>query len=80
MEGCSWGFTDTVVVRAVLSRDKLQAAVGQEEKDLTTFRNILSDYETLGPEFEELVKEYTCLQDKIANFHWMLNEITIHSV
>lgn len=61
-------------------RDKLQAAVGQEEKDLTTFRNILSDYETLGPEFEELVKEYTCLQDKIANFHWMLNEITIHSV
>ncbi|XP_066483912.1 HAUS augmin-like complex subunit 4 isoform X2 [Tiliqua scincoides] len=59
-------------------RDNLQAALCREKEDLVTYRKILSDYETLGPEFEELVKEYARLQDKIANFHWMLTEINKH--
>ncbi|KAJ6653049.1 hypothetical protein lerEdw1_010135 [Lerista edwardsae] len=62
-----------------IMRDKLQAALCQEKEDLVTSRKILSDYETLGPEFEELAKEYARLQDKIANLHWMLTEINKHS-
>lgn len=71
--------TCAFVIHAVLSRDNLQAALRQEKEDLVTSRKILSDFETLGPEFEELAKEYARLQDKIANLHWMLTEINKHS-
>ncbi|XP_077170029.1 HAUS augmin-like complex subunit 4 [Paroedura picta] len=55
-------------------RDNLQAAVCQEEQDLTASRKVLSSYETLGPEFEELVKEYARLQAIIENRRWVLTE------
>ncbi|XP_061444673.1 HAUS augmin-like complex subunit 4 isoform X2 [Rhineura floridana] len=55
-------------------RDTLQAAVSQEEQQLATSCKILSNYETLGPEFEELVKEYARLQAIIENRRWVLTE------
>nr|XP_056719865.1 HAUS augmin-like complex subunit 4 [Euleptes europaea] len=55
-------------------RDNLQAAICQEEQDLAASRQILSSYETLGPEFEELVKEYARLQAIIENRRWVLTE------
>ncbi|XP_061446773.1 HAUS augmin-like complex subunit 4 [Rhineura floridana] len=54
--------------------DTLQAAVSQEEQQLATSCKILSNYETLGPEFEELVKEYARLQAIIENRRWVLTE------
>ncbi|KAL8177217.1 UNVERIFIED_CONTAM: hypothetical protein K2H54_043407 [Gekko kuhli] len=55
-------------------RDRLQAAIRQEEQDLAASRKILSSYEILGPEFEELVKEYAQLQAIIENRRWVLTE------
>ncbi|KAH0626189.1 hypothetical protein JD844_001022 [Phrynosoma platyrhinos] len=55
-------------------RDNLQATLSQEEQHLATSRKILSNYETLGPEFEELVKEYARLQAIIENRRWVLTE------
>ncbi|XP_060111365.1 HAUS augmin-like complex subunit 4 [Heteronotia binoei] len=55
-------------------RDSLQAAICQEEQDLAASRKILSSYEILGPEFEELVKEYARLQAIIENQRWVLRE------
>ncbi|KAM6450249.1 HAUS augmin-like complex subunit 4 isoform 2-T2 [Liasis olivaceus] len=57
-----------------MMRDNLQASLSQEEQDLATSRKILSNYEILGPEFEELVKEYTRLQAVIENRRWVLTE------
>ncbi|XP_070810429.1 HAUS augmin-like complex subunit 4 isoform X2 [Pituophis catenifer annectens] len=56
-------------------RDKLQGGLSQEEQDLATSRKFLSNYEILGPEFEELVKEYTRLQEIIQNRRWVLTEL-----
>uniref|UniRef100_A0A8D0DL11 HAUS augmin like complex subunit 4 n=1 Tax=Salvator merianae TaxID=96440 RepID=A0A8D0DL11_SALMN len=55
-------------------RDSLEAALSQEEQGLATSQKILSNYETLGPEFEELVKEYARLQAVIENRRWVLTE------
>ncbi|XP_042333503.1 HAUS augmin-like complex subunit 4 [Sceloporus undulatus] len=55
-------------------RDNLQATLSQEEQNLATSRKILSNYETLGPDFEELVKEYARLQAIIENRRWALTE------
>ncbi|XP_062993506.1 HAUS augmin-like complex subunit 4 [Elgaria multicarinata webbii] len=57
-----------------MMRDNLKATLNQEEQDLATSRKILSNYETLGPEFEELVKEYARLQAIIENRRWVLKE------
>ncbi|XP_054849459.1 HAUS augmin-like complex subunit 4 [Eublepharis macularius] len=57
-----------------MMRDNLQAAICQGEQDLAASRQILSSYETLGPEFEELVKEYARLQAIIENRRWVLTE------
>ncbi|XP_053219846.1 HAUS augmin-like complex subunit 4 [Podarcis raffonei] len=59
-----------------MMRDKLQAALSQEEQDLATSRKIVSNYETLGPDFEELVKEYARLQAIIENRRWALREFS----
>uniref|UniRef100_A0A6J0UXK9 HAUS augmin-like complex subunit 4 n=1 Tax=Pogona vitticeps TaxID=103695 RepID=A0A6J0UXK9_9SAUR len=57
-------------------RDSLQATLSQEEQDLATSQKILSNYEVLGPEFEELVKEYARLQAVIENRRWVLTEFS----
>lgn len=57
-------------------RDSLQAMLSQEEQDFATSRKILSNYEVLGPEFEELVKEYARLQAVIENRRWVLTEFS----
>ncbi|XP_044276918.1 HAUS augmin-like complex subunit 4 [Varanus komodoensis] len=59
-----------------MMRDKLKATLSQEEQDLATSRKILSNYETLGPEFEELVKEYAQLKAIIENRRWVLAEFS----
>ncbi|ETE64655.1 HAUS augmin-like complex subunit 4 [Ophiophagus hannah] len=56
-------------------RDELQGSLIKEEKDLATFRNVLSEYEILGPEFAKLVEEYTKLHEIIQNRQWMLAEL-----
>ncbi|XP_048373472.1 HAUS augmin-like complex subunit 4 isoform X1 [Sphaerodactylus townsendi] len=55
-------------------RDNLQAAIRREEQELAASCKVLSSYETLGPEFEELVKEYARLQAIIENRRWVLTE------
>lgn len=63
-----------LVSHSLPSRDKLQTTIEQEEQNLATSRKILSNYEILGPEFEELVKEYTQLQAIIENRRWAVTE------
>ncbi|XP_053114863.1 HAUS augmin-like complex subunit 4 [Hemicordylus capensis] len=55
-------------------QDSLKAALCQEEQDLAISQKILSNYETLGSEFEELVKEYARLKAIIENRRWVLTE------
>ncbi|KAL7977709.1 hypothetical protein Chor_009658 [Crotalus horridus] len=69
-------YTPEVVNVHRIMRDKLQASLSQEELDLATSRDILSNYEILGPEFEELVKEYTQLQEIIQNRRWVLTKFS----
>ncbi|XP_058039503.1 HAUS augmin-like complex subunit 4 [Ahaetulla prasina] len=68
-------YTPEIVKVHRMIRDKLQGSLSQEEQDLATSRKFLSNYEILGPEFEELVKEYTRLQEIIQNRRWVLAEL-----
>ncbi|CAH2294505.1 HAUS augmin-like complex subunit 4 [Pelobates cultripes] len=56
-------------------RASLEAAAKTEKHELAMSQQILSSYEFLGPEFEELVQEYTCLRDKVKDNRWMLQEL-----
>lgn len=57
-------------------RASLETAVKTEKHELAMSQQVLSSYEFLGPEFEELVQEYTRLRDKIKDNHWMLKELS----
>ncbi|KAM8961262.1 HAUS augmin-like complex subunit 4 [Pelodytes ibericus] len=57
-------------------RENLEAALKIEKQELAVSQQILSSYEFLGPEFEELVQEYTQLRDKIKDNRWMLQELS----
>uniref|UniRef100_A0A8C5MH53 HAUS augmin like complex subunit 4 n=2 Tax=Leptobrachium leishanense TaxID=445787 RepID=A0A8C5MH53_9ANUR len=57
-------------------RESLETAVKTKKQELATSQQILSSYEFLGPEFEELVQEYTRLKDKIKDNRWMLQELS----
>lgn len=59
-----------------LIRAGLQGAVQQQEQELATARKILGAYESLGPEFEGLVQEYSRLRERIDNKHWALQEFS----
>lgn len=57
-------------------RSSLEAAVKSEETELSASRQILASYEFLGTKFEELVKEYTRLRDKIKDNRWAIQELS----
>ncbi|XP_053324365.1 HAUS augmin-like complex subunit 4 [Spea bombifrons] len=57
-------------------RASLETAVKTEKHELSVSRQILSSYEFLGTEFDELVQEYTQLRDKIKDNRWMLHELS----
>ncbi|XP_026538875.1 HAUS augmin-like complex subunit 4 [Notechis scutatus] len=71
-------YTPEIVNVHQMVRDELQESLSKEEIDLATFRNVLSKYEILGPEFEKLVEEYTKLHEIIQNRRWMLAELNKH--
>uniref|UniRef100_A0A8C6V763 Uncharacterized protein n=1 Tax=Naja naja TaxID=35670 RepID=A0A8C6V763_NAJNA len=68
-------YTPEIVNVHRVIRDKLQGGLSQEEQDLVTSHKILLNYEILGREFEELVKEYMRLQDILQNCWWVLTEL-----
>ncbi|KAG9486963.1 hypothetical protein GDO78_007038 [Eleutherodactylus coqui] len=57
-------------------RSSLEAAVKSEKTELSASRQILASYEFLGTQFEELVKEYTQLRDKIKDNRWAIEELS----
>ncbi|MEE6516077.1 hypothetical protein FKM82_025292, partial [Ascaphus truei] len=57
-------------------RETLERAVRTEEREVSASREILSSYKILGPEFEELVREYTRLRQDIENDRSVLQEIS----
>ncbi|XP_067389205.1 uncharacterized protein C14orf93 homolog isoform X2 [Emydura macquarii macquarii] len=56
-------------------RASLQGATQQQEQELATAQKILAAYETLGPEFEGLVREYGQLRGQLENKRWALREL-----
>ncbi|XP_069489942.1 HAUS augmin-like complex subunit 4 [Ambystoma mexicanum] len=56
-------------------RDTLEKAICAEEQEMVTSRMLLNAYEDLGPEFEDLMKEYTRLKKDIATTKWALAEL-----
>uniref|UniRef100_A0A8D0FY79 HAUS augmin like complex subunit 4 n=1 Tax=Sphenodon punctatus TaxID=8508 RepID=A0A8D0FY79_SPHPU len=55
-------------------RDSLKEALWQQEQALAISRKSLVTYETLGPEFEGLVQEYTKLRNSVDSKRWALAE------
>lgn len=56
-------------------RSSLEKAILIQEQEVMTSRMLLHPYESLGPEFELIVKEYTRLKEDIATNKWALEEL-----
>ncbi|XP_069098177.1 HAUS augmin-like complex subunit 4 [Pleurodeles waltl] len=56
-------------------RSSLEKAILVQEHEVMTSRMLLHPHESLGPEFELIVKEYTRLKEEIATNKWSLEEL-----